>query len=102
MAFHIEVEVELSPVFQTICSAKHLSVKLREDETTGKALLRHLSSVYGEKMEALLFEKGEDEVISGLMVMINDRIFTGNALNQKDIPLQDRDKVNLLYFVSGG
>jgi len=100
MAF--QIEVELSPVFQTICSAKHLSIPFREGETTGKSLLRHLSSAYGERMEALLFEKGKDEVISGLMVMVNDRIFTGNALNQKDISLQEGDRVNLLYFVSGG
>lgn len=98
----LQIEVELSPVFQAICPTKHLSIPLKKGEATGRSLLRHLSSTYGEKMEALLFEKGKDEVIAGLMVMVNDRIFTGNALNQNDIPLQDGDKVNLLYFVSGG
>jgi sulfur carrier protein ThiS len=34
--------------------------------------------------------------------MVNNRVFTGNALNKQVIPLQDRDKVSLLYFVSGG
>jgi hypothetical protein len=33
---------------------------------------------------------------------VNNRIFTGTAINQEVVELHDRDKVSLLYFVSGG
>jgi len=36
------------------------------------------------------------------MVMINNRVLTGIALNQQVIRLRDGDTVSLLYFVSGG
>lgn len=98
----LRIEVELSPVFQTACSSLRLSVELDESEATVKGLLHHLSKEYGEKMSPLLFERGKASVLPGLMVMVNERIFTGSALNQQVVELHDRDKVNLLYFVSGG
>jgi len=96
------IEVDLSPAFQSACSLSHFSVELVEEEITVKGLLRCLSGKWGEKMKSLLFEKDEDAVLSGLMVMVNDQTFTGTALNQQSVPLRDRDKVSLLYFVSGG
>jgi len=98
----LTIEVDFSPAFQSACSLSHLAVELKEGETTVKGLLHRLADKWGEKMETLLFEKGEDAVLSGLMVMVNDRTFTGTALNQQSAPLRDRDKVSLLYFVSGG
>jgi sulfur carrier protein ThiS len=77
-------------------------VELAEGETTVKELLHRLADKGGEKMKSLLFEKGADAVLPGLMVMVNNETFTGTALNQRDVPLRDRDKVSLLYFVSGG
>jgi sulfur carrier protein ThiS len=98
----VRIEVELSSVFEGSCSSPHLSVELEGDEPTVKGLLHRLCEINGEKIKPLLFEKGEESVLSGLMVMVNNRVFTGTAINQQDVELQDRDKVSLLYFVSGG
>ena len=96
------IEVDLSPAFQAACPLSHLAVELGEEEATVKRLLDCLAGKWGKKMKSLLFEQGEDAVLSGLMVMVNDQAFTGTALNQRKVPLRDRDKVSLLYFVSGG
>lgn len=77
-------------------------VDLGEREGTVKGLLQRLSEKYGERMRALLFEKGKDSILPGLMVLVNDRTYTGVALGQKSVPLVEGDKVSLLYFVSGG
>jgi sulfur carrier protein ThiS len=53
-------------------------------------------------MKPLLFEKGDESILSGLMVMINDRVVTGTSLNQADVRLRGGDRVSLMYFVSGG
>ena len=98
----LTIEVEFSSVFDAACSSPHLSIELDEHEANVRHLLRHLSESYGEKMRRLLFEKGQDLVLSGLAVMVNDRVFTGVALNQQDVALREGDKVSLLYFVSGG
>ena len=98
----VSIEVELSPVFQTARLPSGLVVDLEEERATVKGLLDHLSQKWGEKIDPLLFEKGGNSILSGLMVMVNDRMFTGTALNQQAVPLHSRDKVSLLYFVSGG
>ena len=98
----IEIEVDLSPAFQAALPCSRLSIKLEPNEATVKGLLHHLSKEYREKVKPLLFEQEGTSILSGLMVMVNERIFTGTALNQQDIPLMDKDKVSLLYFVSGG
>ena len=98
----LKIEVDLSPAFQAALPCSKFSVKLEPDEATVRGLLHQVSKEYGEKIRPLLFEKEETSILSGLMVLVNDRIFTGTALNQEDIPLMDKDKVSLLYFVSGG
>ncbi len=98
----VRIEVELGPAFQFACPFLHVTCELGENEATVEGLLRWLSKEYGEKMTPLLFEKGENSVLSGLMVMVNGRVLTGTALNQQEIELHDKDKVSLLYFVSGG
>jgi len=102
MFMSLMIEVDLSPVFRSASSLSHLSLELAEEEATVKGLLHRLAGKCGQKMKFLLFEKGEEAVLSGLMVMVNDQTFTGTALNQQDVPLHDMDKVSLLYFVSGG
>jgi len=97
-----QIEVDLSPAFQVALPSSHLLIELEESETTVKALLHRLLKEYGEKIKPLLFEKEGDAILSGLMVMVNDRTFTGTALNQQEVRLVDKDKVSLLYFVSGG
>lgn len=98
----LRIDVEFSPVFEAACRSPHLSLELEEQEATVKRLLHRLCEIGGEKIKPLLFEKGEESVLSGLMVMVNDRIFTGTALNQQVVDLHDKDKVSLLYFISGG
>ena len=96
------IEVELSPVFQTALQSSNIVVELGEDEDTVQGLLHRLARESGAKISSLLFEEGGDSILPGLIVMVNNRVFTGNALNEQVIPLQERDKVSLLYFVSGG
>jgi sulfur carrier protein ThiS len=98
----VKIEVEFSPVFQTAFQSSSVLIELDEDEGTVKGLLRHLSTENEGKINSLLFEEGGDSILSGLMVMVNNRVFTGTALNEQMIPLRDKDKVSLLYFVSGG
>lgn len=98
----VKIDVELSPVFQAAHLPSHLTLELEENESTVKGLLFHLLKEYGEKIKPLLFEKGEDSILSGLMIMVNDKTFTGTALNKEIMELRDKDKVSLLYFVSGG
>jgi sulfur carrier protein ThiS len=98
----VVVEMDLSPAFQSICPFSHLRVEIVEQEITVKGLLHQLADRWGEKMKALLFEQDGDAVLSGLMVLVNDQTLTGTALNVRDVPLRDGDKVSLLYFVSGG
>jgi len=98
----LKIEVELSPAFQIALRSSRVFIELAEDEGTVHGLLRRLSGEYGDKINSLLFEGGEHAILPGLMVMVNDRVFTGTALNQKVVRLQEGDKVSLLYFVSGG
>ena len=98
----LKVEVEFSPPFQSRLSLTHLTLWIEEDRSTVKGLFERLVEEHGERIRSLLFGQKEDEILTGLMVMINNRTFTGSALNQQDIQLRDGDKVSLLYFMSGG
>jgi hypothetical protein len=98
----LKIDVEFSSVFEAVCLSTPLSVEFEEREATVKGLLFRLLKEYGEKIKPLLFEKGKDSILPGLMVMVNDRVFTGTILNQQVVELHDKDKVSLLYFVSGG
>ena len=98
----LKIKVELSPVFQTALQSSNVFIELEENEGTVKELLRHLARKTGGKINSLLFEEEGDSILSGLMVMVNNRVFTGTALNEQMILLRDKDKVSLLYFVSGG
>jgi molybdopterin converting factor small subunit len=98
----MKIEIEFSPLFVSIARSQHLSIELEGSEATVQGALHHLSRAYGERMRALLFEKGEDVILPGLMVMVNDQTYTGVALGEKNVPLMEGDKVSLLYFVSGG
>jgi len=98
----LKIEVEFSPAFRIALRSSRLLIELGEDEGTVHGLLRRLSGECGDKIDPLLFEEGGKAILPGLMVMVNDRVFTGTALNQQVVPLQEGDKVSLLYFVSGG
>jgi len=97
----MKIEVEFSPAFQSRLSLEREILTLEEGSTV-KDLLDRLAQEHGGKIIPLLFGSEENEILSGLVVMINDRTFTGNALNQKEIRLGEGDRVNLLYFMSGG
>ena len=98
----MKIEVEFSPAFQSRLSLERQTLTLEEGRSTVKDLFDQLAQEHGGKIRPLLFDPREDEILSGLMVMINNRIFTGNALNQQEIRLGEGDRVNLLYFMSGG
>ena len=98
----VKIEVEFSPAFQSRLSLERQTLTLEEDRSTIKGLFERLAQEHGGRIRPLLFGPKEEEILSGLMVMINDRIFTGNALNQQEIRLGEGDRVNLLYFMSGG
>jgi len=98
----MKIEIEFSPVFVSVSRSQYLSIELGGSEATVQGALHHLSRAYGERMRTLLFEKGKESILPGLMVLVNDRTYTGVALEQKNVPLMEGDKVSLLYFVSGG
>ena len=98
----LKIKVELSPAFQTRLSSENLALYLEEDRSTLKGLLHRLVEEQGEKIRPLLFDEEKGEILPGLMVMVNDRIFTGSALQQQDLHLREGDRVSLLYFLSGG
>jgi len=98
----LKIDVELSAVFESAGLSRHLYVEMEEQEATVKRLLHRLSEIGGDKIKPFLFEKGTESVLPGLMVMVNDRVLTGADLSRQVVELQDRDKVSLLYFISGG
>ena len=98
----MKIEVEFSPAFQSRLSLERQTVTLEKGRSTVKDLFERLTHGHGGKIRPLLFGPDGEEILSGLMVMINDRTFTGNALNGKEVRLEEGDRVNLLYFMSGG
>ncbi len=97
-----KVEVEFSPAFQSRISLERQVLRLEEDRSTVKDLLGRLAEEHGERIRPLLFGGGEDEILSGLMVQVNDRVFPGNVLSREEVRLREGDRVSLLYFMSGG
>lgn len=97
---NIQVEVELSPAFKARLGFEHLTMALEQGGATVKGLLAALAEKEGERIRPLLFE-GEG-ILPGLMVMVNEKIFTAAAIEAKDVPLKEGDAVSLLYFLSGG
>jgi hypothetical protein len=97
----VKIEIEFSPPFRTAYSATRLLLDLEGGEQTVPGLLRRLAEEYGEPMKTLLWER-EGSIKSGLMVMVNERIYTGTALNQHTVELRNHDQVSLLYYLSGG
>jgi hypothetical protein len=98
----MKIEVEFSPAFQSRLSLQRQTFFLEEARPTVKDLFERLVEKHGGKISPLLFAPEKEEILSGLLVMVNDRLFTGTALNQEDVRLGDGDKVGLLYFMSGG
>ena len=98
----MKIEVEFSPPFQSRLSLDRQIVTLEEGRSTVKDLFDRLMREHGAKIRPLLFGKKEDEILSGLLVMINDRTYTGSDLNRQEIRLAEGDRVSLLYFMSGG
>jgi len=99
---NMKIEVEFSPPFQSRLSLERQTVFLEEGRSTVKDLFVGLVREHGGKIKPLLFATKEDEILSGLMVMINLRTFTGSDLNRQEIRLAEGDRVILLYFMSGG
>ena len=97
----MKIDVEFSAAFVPISGSQHVSIELETNETTVQDILSRLSKKYGQ-MTNLLFEKGQEDILSGLMVTVNGKAYTGTALNQQRVQLQGGDRVSLLYFVSGG
>lgn len=96
------VEIVFSPVFRAIFHCPKQTLLLEKGEATLKDLLSRLSESSGGKIDPLIFEKGLGFISAGLMVKVNDRVYTGTMLNQNPVPLEDQDVVSLLYYVSGG
>jgi sulfur carrier protein ThiS len=99
---NMKIEVEFSPPFQSRLSLERQTVILEEGRSTVKDLFDRLVREHRGKIRPLLFAKNEDEILSGLMVMINNRTFTGSDLNRQETRLAEGDRVSLLYFMSGG
>jgi len=99
---NMKIEVEFSPPFQSLLSLERQTLILEEGRSTVKDLFERLLREHGGKIRPLLFSRKEDEILSGLMVMINNRTFTGSDLNRQEIRLAEGDKVSLLYYMSGG
>jgi hypothetical protein len=80
-----KVEVELSLAFQYRLFIAHLALSIEEVFSTVKGLLGRLVGEYGEKTRPLLFER-EQGILAGVMVMVNNRIFMGSALQSQEVP----------------
>jgi hypothetical protein len=98
----VTVKVVFSPVFRAIFNHPELDVVLPKTDASIRGLLFELSKASAGKIDRLVFDKGCDLISTALMVQVNDRTFTGNALNQQPVPLKDQDIVSLLYYISGG
>ena len=98
----VTVKVVFSPVFRAVFHCPECDVVLPKTDTSIRNLLFQLSTASAGKIDTLVIEKGRDLISTALMVQVNDRVYTGNMLNQKTVALEDRDVVSLLYYVSGG
>ena len=75
---------------------------MSEGEASVSGLLIRLSEQSAGQIDKLVFEKRPDLISAALMIQVNDRTYTGTALNRQPIPLGDQDVVSLLYYISGG
>ena len=98
----ITAKIIFSPVFRSILSLSQCTISLEKNKSSLKDLLHRLSEETHGRIDSLLFEKGNDRILSGLMVQINDQICTGTSLNQEPVYLNDKDTVHLMYYISGG
>ena len=98
----VTVKVVFSPVFRAIFHHLEVDVVLPEREASVGGLLIKLSEQSAGRIDKLVFEKKADLISAALMVQVNDRTYTGNALNRGSVPLGNRDIVSLLYYISGG
>jgi len=98
----VTVKVVFSPVFRAVFHCPECDVVLPKTDTSIRNLFFQLSTASAGKIDKLVFEKERDLISPALMAQVNDRVYTGNKLNQKTVVLEDRDVVSLLYYVSGG
>ena len=98
----VSVKVIFSPVFRTIFHCRERGIILAKKDASIHSLLSQLSDDSGGKIDKLVFENEREAISAGLMIQVNDRTYTGNALNQRTVSLRDQDVVSLLYFISGG
>ena len=97
----ITVTVRLGLLIRAKLPDHNLSVSLPAEHNSIKHLLKMVANQTGGKIDRFLFEK-DARILSGLMVKINEEIYTGTEMNQKDIAIENGDIVDLLYYISGG
>jgi hypothetical protein len=98
----VKVDVELSFAYRPYFPHSKFRVDFPGDHPDLRQLLDRLHQASDGRIVRLLFEEDGTSVLSGLMVMINDRVYTGNEINRENVGLHDGDRVELLYFISGG
>jgi len=98
----VTVKVVFSPVFRAVFHQRETEVVLPEGEADVGGLLMKLSEKSAGQIDPLVFEKRPDLISAALMILVNDRVYTGTALNRRAVALDDQDIVSLLYYISGG
>jgi hypothetical protein len=98
----VKVDVELSYVYRLFFPLARFPMYIPDDAPDLRQLLDRLCRQSDGRAARLLFEEDGSTVLAGLMVMVNDRTYTGNEINRENIRLHEGDKVSLLYFISGG
>ena len=98
----IQVKVVFSPVFRALFHCHERDMIIDARRPTVNDLLRQLSRESAGKIDALIFEKDTTLISAGLMIQVNDRVYTGTQLYQTPVPLTDKTVVTLMYYVSGG
>lgn len=95
-------KVVFSPVFRAYFHCHERNMILEKEKPTVGDLLRKLSRESAGKIDALIFEKDSALISAGLMIQVNQQVYTGTLLNQTTVPLEDGAVITLLYYVSGG
>ena len=98
----IRLALYFSPAFHMAWPHWPSQIELGPSGGSLRRLLHDLAECCSEKGRTLLHDPQNGSILSGLMLMVNNRVFTGTAINQQDVELHDGDRVSLLYFVSGG
>jgi hypothetical protein len=98
----IAIELYFSPAFHIVCPHLPSQVDLDTSSGTIRGLIKAVSEICGEKGKNLLRDPESGGVHSALMAMVNDHCYTGNALNERDVPLCDGDRISFLHVISGG